>query len=94
MAWQDFCFFLFCFVYDFKSQSNKFLCLDKTFAPCSFAWFKAIKFETGIFLGLIKMLFLVLLHRLWLQKSTMEVFMAGKDLCFLFLFMVLIPNEG
>ena len=30
-----------------QNQNGKFLCLDKTFAPCSFSWFIAIKFETG-----------------------------------------------
>ena len=33
----------------FQNQNGKFICLDKTFAPCSFARFMAITFETGIF---------------------------------------------
>ena len=31
-----------------QNQNGKFLCIDKTFVSCSFAWFMAIKFETGI----------------------------------------------
>ena len=37
-----------------QHQNVKFLCLNKTFVPCSFAWFMAIKLETGIFWDLIK----------------------------------------
>ena len=32
-----------------QNQNGKFLCLDRIFILCSFAWFVAIKFETGIF---------------------------------------------
>ena len=52
-----------------QNQSDKFLCLNKRFAPRSFAWFMAITFKRRIFWDLIKTLFLVLLLRLWLQKK-------------------------
>ena len=75
-------------------KTDKFLCLEKTFAPCFFAWFRAIKFKTRIFWDLIKILFLVLLLRVWLEKATPENFTAWQDLWFLFFFMVLISNKG
>ena len=72
----------FYFVYGFKKPTLCLLCLDKTFVPCSFAWFMAIKIETGTFWDLIKNFFFVLFLRLWLQKLTPEVFMVWQDLCF------------
>ena len=40
----------------FQNQNGTFLCLDKKFSYF-FAWFMAIKFETGIFWDLIKLCF-------------------------------------
>ena len=77
-----------------KNQNDKFLCLEKTYAPCCFAWFRAIKFKTRIFWDLTKILFLGLLLRVWLEKATPENFTAWQDLWFLFFFMVLISNKG
>ena len=68
----DCCTPLFFICRSLSKPKQQVLCLDKTFAPCSFAWFMAIKFETGIFCNL-KTLFLVLLLRLWLQKPKPEV---------------------
>ena len=59
-----------------QNQNDKFLCLDKTFVPCSLGWFMAIKFETRIFETRIKTLFLVLLLCSWLQKPKHEVSMT------------------
>ena len=52
-----------------QNQKGNFLFLDKTFVPCSFAWFMAIKFETGIFWDLIITLFLVLSLPFWLKTK-------------------------
>ena len=60
-----------------KTKAASF-CALITFIPCPFAWFKAIKLETGIFWDLIKILFLVLLLRLWLQKPTLCLLCLDK----------------
>ena len=60
-----------------KTKAASF-CALITFIPCSFAWFKAIKLETGIFWDLIKILFLVLLLRLWLQKPALCLLCIDK----------------
>ena len=56
-----------------------------------FACFMAVKFETGIFWGLLKTLFLVLFLCL---KSKPEVSMTSYDLFLFLLFMILISNKG
>ena len=76
MAWYDFCFLLFYFIYGFKNQNRKFLCLEKTFISCYLALFMASKTKTASFHDLIKTLFLVLLLRFWVQNQN------GKFLCF------------
>ena len=63
-----------------QNQNSKFLCLDKAFVPCSFTWFMAIKFETGVLwnlltkMGVYLFLFMVLI-------SKREVSITQQDVC-------------
>ena len=73
-----FLFFFFCFVYGFKNQNGKFLCLDKVFISCYLSFFKASKTKTASFRNFAWLswtLFQVLLLRFWLQNQN------GKFLC-------------
>ena len=63
-----------------QNQNDMFLCLDKTFVPCSLAWFMAInscsftlfmasKTKTGSFYDLIRPLLLVLVYGFNFQQG-------------------------
>ena len=52
-----------------QNQNGKVLCRDKTFIPCSVAWFMASKTKTGSFYDLIRPLLLVFVYGFNFQQG-------------------------